>query len=548
MTPDRWQQISRLYHDALAQDAVRRAGFLQEQCAGDQGLRQEVELLLAQAGSATRFLEAPAVEMAASMLATGDGDSLLGKTVGAYEILARIGVGGMGEVYRARDTRLRRDVAIKVLPRIFAADPDRLARFDREAKLLASLNHPNIGTIHGLEEVDGVNALVLELVEGPTLADRLGQGPMRTPEALPVAKQIADALEAAHEQGIIHRDLKPANIKIRPDGTVKVLDFGLAKALTSEGPGVDVSRAPTVTAAGAATNEGVVLGTPAYMSPEQARGKPLDRRTDIWSFGCVLYEMLTGKAAFLGETHSDTIARILEHEPDWQALPSQTPTVIGRVLRRCLNKDPRERLRDIGDARVEIREAMTASSTDGLSAPPAASRSGAWRTAMSLVFGVAGLAIAVTLVWLLRPSSPPAPAPLARFAITLPSSDQLFGAFNGPQAALSPDGQTLVYVATRTSVRQLYRRALDQLEAVPIPGTEDARSPFFSPDGAWIGFESRGALKKVALSGGPPVTVWDGTETWAPRAGVTMTPSSSLAWAMAMRSCAWRPRVALQHP
>ena len=285
----------------------------------------------------------------------------LQQRIGCYEVTAKIGEGGMGEVYRARDTKLDRDVALKVLPQAFTDDADRLARFEREAKVLASLNHPNIGHIYGLEEAEGTKALVLELVEGPTLGDRIAQGPIPVDEALPIAKQIAEALEAAHEAGVIHRDLKPANIKVREDGTVKVLDFGLAKAIDTA-PKSDPSQSPTLTAA--ATQMGMIMGTAAYMSPEQARGKPVDKRADIWSFGVVLYEMLTGTRAFRGEAVADCLAKIIERNPDYDALPPDVPPSIRELVFRCLEKDQRERLRDIGDARIEIKQALATPPND----------------------------------------------------------------------------------------------------------------------------------------------------------------------------------------
>jgi len=285
----------------------------------------------------------------------------VGDRLGHYDVTALIGEGGMGQVYQATDTKLNRQVALKVLPQTFTDDPDRLARFEREAKVLASLNHPNIGGIHGLEDSSGIKALVLELVEGPTLADRIAQGPIPVDEALPIAKQIAEAVEAAHETGVIHRDLKPANIKVRDDGTVKVLDFGLAKALDTTPEG-DPSQLPTLTAA--ATQQGVIMGTAAYMSPEQARGKSVDRRTDIWAFGVVLYEMLTGKRAFPGEAMADSVARIIERNPDYDTLPPDVPPSIRQLVRRCLEKDQRERLRDIGDARIEIKQALATPPND----------------------------------------------------------------------------------------------------------------------------------------------------------------------------------------
>ena len=279
----------------------------------------------------------------------------LGTKLAHYEILEPIGKGGMGEVYRARDTKLDRDVAIKVLPEEFAKDKERLARFEREAKLLASLNHPNIATIHGIEESDGVKALVLELVEGPTLAERIAEGPISVEETLAIGKQMAEALEAGHEAGVIHRDLKPANVKVKEDGTIKVLDYGLAKALESEARGgtdSELSQSPTLTRHG--TQVGVILGTAAYMSPEQARGKKVDKRTDIWAFGAVVYEMLTGKKAFPGEDVSDTLAAVLRAEADWDVLPEQTPFPLRSLLRRCLRKDKDKRLHDIADARIEV--------------------------------------------------------------------------------------------------------------------------------------------------------------------------------------------------
>ena len=323
MTPERWQQVSRIYSDALARDFGERASFLREACQDDEALRQEVESLLAQPASAENFLGEPALAMAPGLMDDPAEPALTGQRLGVYHILDILGVGGMGEVYRARDTRLGRDVAVKVLPRLFSADPERLARFEREARLLASLNHPHIAAIYGFEETAGIHALVLELVEGPTLAERLQRGPLPIAEAVRIARQIADALEAAHERGVVHRDLKPQNIKVKPDGTVKVLDFGLAKATMAAAHDGDGSPASTAPIDG--TREGVILGTTSYMSPEQSRGHAVDKRTDIWAFGCVFYEMLTGRATFAGETISDTLAAVLKQEPDWQALPADTP-------------------------------------------------------------------------------------------------------------------------------------------------------------------------------------------------------------------------------
>ena len=363
MTKARWLAIDALYHGALARPPAERHLFLDEACASDGGLRADVQSLLDQPASGAGFLAMPAADVAARLIATPAGAPMTGRRLGVFEVHELLGVGGMGEVYRARDTKLARYVAIKILPRAFTADPDRLARFEREARVLASLNHPNIASIYGVEDSDDVRALVLELVEGETLAERLARsGTGVTTAGLPIAevrhlaRQIVDALDAAHGKGIVHRDLKPANVKITPDGVVKVLDFGLAKAVSGDGTGPDMSRAPALEA----TRDGQLMGTPAYMSPEQARGKPVDKRTDIWAFGCLLYEMITGRGAFARETVSDTIAAILHLEPDWTALPAFTPRGVRLLLRQCLDKDTTQRLRDIGDARLELGRALPA--------------------------------------------------------------------------------------------------------------------------------------------------------------------------------------------
>ena len=458
-----------------------------------------------------------------------------GSRLGSYEIVSAIGAGGMGEVYRARDTRLKREVAIKVLPEAFARDPDRLARFQREAELLATLNHPNIAAVYGLEQDNGTSAIVLELVEGETLAERISSvasGFSRTspapaeagadtgmsvPEALAIARQIADALEAAHERGIIHRDLKPANIKITPEGKVKVLDFGLAKAIdtASVGAGLQtgpqLSHSPTMTSP-AMTQAGIILGTAAYMSPEQARGKPVDRRTDIWAFGCVLFEMLTRRQTFeAGETVSDAIAAILTRDPDWTALPANTPPHIHRLLRRCLQKDPQKRLPHIGVARLEIDEGPGEAS---VSAPSAGasdvrtdkkSRHYGLMAGLVAVTAIAFAALGGAVAWRLR-SVPPS-APVTRFSFPLPEG-QNFTNTGRQLIAISPDGSQLVYVA----YNQLYLKRMSELEARPIPGTlvpQGILNPVFSPDGGSIAFYSGGdqTLKRVAVTGGAPVTI-----------------------------------------
>ena len=371
-----------------------------------------------------------------------------GTTLGPYAVTAKIGEGGMGEVYRARDTTLDRDVAIKVLPDAFASDPERLARFEREAKVLASLNHPNIGAIYGLEKSGDTRALVLELVEGPTLADRIKQGPIPLDEALPIAKQIADALEAAHEAGVIHRDLKPANIKVRDDGTVKVLDFGLAKALDPNPTG-DPSQSPTLTAA--ATQMGVIMGTAAYMSPEQARGKTVDKRADIWAFGAVLFEMLTGKKAFEGEDVSLTLASVMKSDLNVKRLPPDVPATVRTVLRQCLVKDPKERLRDIGDVRLAMRGVFE---TTVSVSPAGGPQPAGWRQALPLALGtlVVGSLITGLAVWsLTRPMQ--VAGRVERFDIS-PMPPTTLGLANGDHdLAITPDGTRVVYTATGATRR-----------------------------------------------------------------------------------------------
>ena len=425
-----------------------------------------------------------------------------GTTLGPYSVTAKIGEGGMGEVYRARDTKLDRDVALKVLPQAFTDDPDRLARFEREAKVLASLNHPNIGGIHGLEESDGIRALVLEYIEGPTLADRIAQGPIPVDETLPIAKQIAEALEAAHEQGVIHRDLKPANIKVREDGMVKVLDFGLAKAFQPDASDPSTSMSPTISLTAAATQMGMVIGTAAYMAPEQAKGLTVDKRADVWAYGAVLFEMLTGKKLFEAGDVSEMLASVLIKDPDISSIGTHVPDHIRSVVRHCLVKDPKERLRDIGDVRLAMKG--TFETTVSAPADPTATlRLQAWQRPIPAAIVVLGVAaIASLAVWsLTRPTAPR----VARFPIPL-AADQTFSGTGRPVVAISPDGSRVVYTANES----LWLRPVDQLQAVQVPGTEGVRVPFFSADGQSIGFYADGQLKKVAIGGGAPVTLTDG--------------------------------------
>ncbi len=414
-----------------------------------------------------------------------------GRQLGPYEILAAVGAGGMGEVYSARDSKLGREVAIKVLPEAFSHDTERLVRFQREARLLASLNHPHIATIYGLEESGDTHYLVMELVPGDTLAERIKRdGAVPVDESLGIATQVAEALEHAHEHGIIHRDLKPANVKLTPEGQVKVLDFGLAKAFSADGsdsPDTFDSNSPTLLT-GSPTMPGVILGTAAYMSPEQAKGKQVDKRTDIWAFGCVLYELLTGKQTFQGEMVTEILAKILEGEPDWNALPAATPWRVGDLLRRCLQKDKNHRSRDAAEVRLQIEEAQASPASNILAATvPAVPK---WRRAIPVVIAAVAIFILGGIaVWNLRPA--PAPPSVTRFALTLPLTERITGT-NVGTVALSPDGKILVYAANQ----QLYLRSMDSLEANPIPGTEGAASPFFSPDGQWIAFSAEGKLMK----------------------------------------------------
>jgi serine/threonine-protein kinase len=455
-----------------------------------------------------------------------------GTRLGPYEIASLIGAGGMGEVYRGTDTKLKRDVALKVLPAAVATDAERLARFQREAELLAALNHPHIAHVHGLEHSDGVHALVMELVEGEDLSQRLARGPLPLEEALPIARQIAEALEAAHDQGIVHRDLKPANVKVRSDGTVKVLDFGLAKVMErAQGAGLGAQGqtlvdSPTITSP-AHTHAGVILGTAAYMAPEQARGKPVDRRADIWAFGAVLYEMVSGRRAFAGDELSDLLAAVLRQDIDWSALPAGTPAALRQLLERCLERDPKRRLRDIGEARIAIddvvRQPAPASATTVSAAPVApAHTTQRPRSPLPLVLGLTAAAACGAVagwLWLAPRTAAPEAAHashdgLVRATIELPEAAPLALGTQVPRAgfdstvlALSPDGRSLAYVGQASTGTMLYLRELSGSTVVPVAGTEGAISPFFSPDGRWLGFLTDDKVKKVPPGGGAPVTV-----------------------------------------
>jgi len=421
-----------------------------------------------------------------------------GARLGPYEILSPLGAGGMGEVYRARDTKLGRDVALKILPELFASDSDRLARFQREAQVLASLNHPNIAAIYGLEESDAIRAIVMELVEGPTLADQLARGAMPLDEAMAIARQIAEALEAAHERGVIHRDLKPANIKVTSEGHVKVLDFGLAAIVQDPTrPDVNATHSPTLTFR--ATRAGVILGTAAYMSPEQAAGKPVDKRADIWSFGVVLWEMLTGKRLFDGETVSHTLADVLRAPIDFDQVPNSAPVAVRTLLQRCLDRDVKRRLRDIGEARVQIENYLTnprsASEPSATASAPSRLAIGAWIAAGVLLAALGALAV-------VHFRETPTPVLTTRFQVLPPGR-----ATSADYPTISPDGRRLAFVATVDGKTLLWVRSLDSLTAQSLAGTEDAASPFWSPDSRFLAFFSEGRLKRVDVTGGPPQTL-----------------------------------------
>jgi len=426
-----------------------------------------------------------------------------GTKLGTYEITALIGAGGMGEVYRAHDTKLGRDVAIKVLPEQFARDSERLARFQREAKMLAALNHPNIAAIYGLEQSGSTHYLVMELVEGPTLAERILTGPVPVDETLPIARQVADAVEYAHDHNVIHRDLKPANIKVTAEGMVKVLDFGLAKAMSDEPTPAEISNSPTLSMA--ATRQGVILGTAAYMSPEQAKGKTADRRADVWAFGVVLYELLTGKQAFQGDDVTEVLAAVVMKEPAFDALPAKTPPAIRNLVRRCLEKTLRRRLPHIAEARMTVEDVLSGAAP---AEPVAAARSKTReRLTQAAAAAMTLVAIAFAVGFVLRAPQPP-PQPM-RLSAEIGADASLYTPF-GSSVILSPDGTRLAFVASSAGQpRRIYVRSLDQLQATALSGTANARDPFFSPDGQWIAFFADAKLKKISVQGGAAVTLCD---------------------------------------
>ena len=506
MSSDRWRQVEDLCHAALARRAEERSSFLANACQGDEVLLREVDSLLAQESSAERFMSVPAAALAGSAGLDELRGTLVGSRFGSYAIRSLLGIGGMGEVYRAHDETLGREVAIKVLSPAFTVEPERRARFEREARMLATLNHPHIGAIYGVEEADGVRALVLELVEGETLAERIA-GPGRAPgsdaaglsvgESLTIARQIADALEAAHEKGIVHRDLKPANIKITPEGAVKVLDFGLAKVTSPDSSGSDLSH----------SRAGALFGTAAYMSPEQARGHNVDKRADIWAFGCVLFEMLTGRVAFASDTASDTIAKILEREPDWSALPPATPVAVRRLLFRCLAKDSKQRCRDVGDVRLEIDaiNEVVPGAADVTVAPGAS----AWKTWLPWTV-VAALAAGVIVSEVRRPT---AIENLPGTAIENPLATARFSrltdwAGDEAQAEISSDGRFVAFLADRERQFDLWVSPVGTWKFTNL--THD-RPPLDSPSTL---------IRSFGFSG-------DGAEIWfSPKEARAQNPSS----------------------
>jgi Tol biopolymer transport system component len=529
MTPERWKRIEELYHEARARPPAERAAFLANACTNDEAIRRNVESLLVDSESDDGFLAEPALATSVQRITDFVLTTMSGASLGGYQLRALLGAGGMGQVYQAHDSKLGRDVAIKILPPAFTSHPDRLARFEREARMLASLNHPNICGIYGIEESNGIRFLILELVEGKTLADKLADlssphpngGGLPLDDVLGIARQIAEALEVAHDKGIVHRDLKPANIKITPDGVVKVLDFGLAKAVGGETGSPDLSNAPPEHGR---RRDGAVIGTAAYMSPEQARGLPVDKRTDIWAFGCVIFEMLTGRVTFAGDTVSDSIARILEREPDWSALPAKTPTAIRRLLLRCLTKDPKQRLRDIGDVRIEIDaidEVLPGATATDVPVVRVKSRT-AWLPWAALAVLAVGAG-----TWETRRTTTVEENPLAN-AIFSPITN-----WEGTEehAEISPDGRFVAFLADRAGqldvwMSQVGTGQFDNLtvdiEPMLTPGNL-LRSLGFSGDGSeiWLSRSGNPAGEKalMPLTGGPPrpfLGRGHSTPSWSP--------------------------------
>jgi serine/threonine-protein kinase len=513
--PNDWEQIRKVFHDAKAHPPERRGEFLAKVCGPDSALRSEVESLLQSDGEASGFLEPPARSSEGR-----DHDAIrVGVTLGHYNVLAAIGSGGMGEVWKARDTKLQREVAIKALPETFAKDPARVARLEREATLLAALNHPNIASIHGFERFEDATFLVLELVEGGTLADRIRSGPLRVQETLRLAIQIAEALEAAHEKRIIHKDLKPANIKVDRNGRIKVLDFGLAKALAPETGEESTIMAPGI------TQTGVVMGTPAYMSPEQARGEAVGPQTDVWAFGVMLFEMLTSVSPFVENTTAETLSRVLGSEPDYSRLPSSVPAGVQRLVRRCLQKDQRRRLQHMGDIRVELEEFLQDSSGASSAALPVQAPTGpSWRN-WRRMGGVAALVLAAAIAgWFqaYRGTSTQGSTPAA-LRVSLPFANLPNRAVVGTRhIAISEDGNHLVYASSAG----VWFRRMDK--GMPVLLTDRGAAPFLSPDGRWVGMSRNNGVEKVSIDGGTPVPLAMTTERFL---GGTWSRTGSIVYA-----------------
>jgi serine/threonine protein kinase len=537
MTPERWRKVEEVYHAALKVSSEQRAAYLRQACADDSELRHEVESLLAQGDTADSLLGS----LAAKIMGPDRCDySLLGHKIGSYEIISLLGVGGMGEVYEARDIKLGRTVAIKVLPAAFTNDPERLSRFQREARLLAALNHPNIATIYGLEQFGDMHFLVMELVPGKTLAQLLSKGPLSIDQTIRIGRQVAEALEAAHEKGVIHRDLKPANVKVTPEGRAKLLDFGLAKAFVDDAA-LDLSNAPTLGAM--VSEEGRIMGTPSYMSPEQARGKPVDKRTDIWAFGCVFYEMLTGSNPFARDTLSDTIAAILDVQPEWRAVPETLPTSVHRLLRRCFEKDSRRRLRDIGDALIEIDEATAGHAADETFFPTPPRRSlRSWPALAAAAGGVLIVGAASIIIPKMRQGM--APSPGLSNAGTIATQLTSYGGTEA-EPALSPDGRSFVFVSDHGGTPDIWLRQVSGGEPVRLTNdTAEEADLTYAPDGDHIYFTRIDAngigIWQIGALGGQAQKVLDGARKPAlSRDGrylayITADPQG-LGWALSVR-------------
>ncbi|MEJ2111479.1 MAG: serine/threonine-protein kinase, partial [Acidobacteriota bacterium] len=499
MDAERWRKIERIYNIALELEPIERETFLHKACEEDASIREDVLRLLENQKEAGSFMESPAVNLLAG-IKTNKESFLPGKQVNSYKIISKIGRGGMGEVYQARDLKLGREVAVKILPEEFAGDMERVARFQREAKLLASLNHTNVAAIYGLEEAAGMQFLVLELVEGEMLSDKIARCPIPVEEALKFSIQMAEGLEAAHEKGIIHRDLKPANVMITSEENVKLLDFGLAKALAEETRSIDSSKSPTLTEE--MTRPDVILGTAAYMSPEQAKGKTVDKRTDIWAFGCVLYEMLTGQAVFQGESVTEILASVLRADINLELLPENVNPKVKEILVRCLQKNPRERYRDIGDVLYDMKQLQSDPTGFWMHSRIGAEHRNKITTLLPWFIAFSGMLIIGIGVWLLKPTPPGASSKVVFQHELLPGQE--FSNLEYPALAVSPDGKQIVY-GTSTG---LYLRSIDRMDPRLLSrGEENPQQPFFSPDGEWVGYfsEKEKLLKKVRIHGGTPV-------------------------------------------